>query len=398
MVRFRERARLGKRRLLRDLGKSPWVLRFRTTTTADVILTFRRDPDIEMDQRYAKLPEIMKRPRARGIMACAVTKPFCGLLGTVLAIPLLAGPVGAQQPSVQAGGELPGKAMLQIKELLEAKAQRTPAQRKVISQLLDAAGSTRSQRVPGTASTDEPVTVDIRTDVTPSLLARIQSLGGTVLNSLPKYRAIRAHLPLSAVEPLAAHDTIQSIRTGDVAVTRKEDTSEGEAAHRAEVARQTHSVDGTGIGIGVLSNGVRTLAARQASGDLPDRVTVLPGQAGSGDEGTAMLEIVHDLAPGAELYFATALGGQARFAANIEALCEAGADVIVDDVYYILEAAFQDDVVAQGVNAAVADGCVFVSAGGNGGNLNDGTAGVWEGGLRRGRDAAGERRTGRRAP
>ena len=73
------------------------------------------------------------------------------------------------------------------------------------------------------------------------------------------------------------------------------------------------------------------------------------------------------------------MGGQAQFAANIEALCDAGADVIVDDVYYVFEAAFQDDLVAQGVNAAVADGCVFISAGGNGGNLNDGTAGVWEG-------------------
>ncbi len=76
-----------------------------------------------------------------------------------------------------------------------------------------------------------------------------------------------------------------------------------------------------------------------------------------------LLEIVHDLAPGAELYFATAFGGQARFAANIEALCEAGADVIVDDVYYTFEAsAFQDDVISQGVNAAVADGCYFFSA------------------------------------
>ena len=129
----------------------------------------------------------------------------------------------------------------------------------------------------------------------------------------------------------------------------------------------------------MLSNGVRTLAARQASGDLPDRVTVLAGQAGEGDEGTAMLEIVHDLAPGAELYFATAHGGQAQFAANIEALCEAGADVIVDDIFYLREAAFQDDLVARGVNAAVADGCVFITAGGNGGNRNDGTAGVWEG-------------------
>ena len=312
-------------------------------------------------------------------MPWAGAGPYRWLLAAVMAIPLLAVPAWAQQPSVQAGGELPAKAMRQIEELLAAKEQRTPAQRKVISQLLDAAGSTRSPRAPGTASTDERVTVDIRTDVTPAVLARIQSLGGTVLNSLPKYRAIRAHLPLSAVEPLAAHDTIQSIRTADVAVTRKEDTSEGDVAHRVAAARNTHDVDGTGIGIGVISNGVRTLTARQASGDLPDRVTVLPGQAGSGDEGTAMLEIVHDLAPGAELYFATARGGQARFAANIEALCDAGADIIVDDVYYVQEAAFQDGVVSQGVNAAVADGCVFVSAGGNGGNRTDGTAGVWEG-------------------
>ena len=44
---------------------------------------------------------------------------------------------------------------------------------------------------------------------------------------------------------------------------------------------------------------------------FPDRVTVLPGEAGvEGDEGTAMLEIVHDLAPGAELYFATAFAGR----------------------------------------------------------------------------------------
>ena len=66
-------------------------------------------------------------------------------------------------------------------------------------------------------------------------------------------------------------------------------------------------------------------------------------------------------------------------AVNIEALCEAGANVIVDDIGYLHEAAFQDDIVAQGVNAAVADGCVFFSAGGNDGNLTDGTTGVWEG-------------------
>ena len=305
----------------------------------------------------------------------------------------------------RASGALPLRAVRQIETLLAKKAQRTRAQRKMSSQLLPARrdqqyGVARLQAPVETAA-DEMVTVDIRADVTPAVLARIRALGGTVVNSVPKYRAIRARIPLAAVEPLAGLASVQTIRPADEAVTgaraqglesniRRDvlgtggihaivDTSEGDVAHRANVARTTHMIDGIGIGIGVLSNGVATLAIRQASGDLPDRVTVLAGQAGRGDEGTAMLEIVHDLAPGAELYFATAFSGQAQFAANIEALCEAGADVIVDDVYYFTEAAFQDGVVAQGVNAAVADGCVFIPAGGNGGNRNDGTAGVWEG-------------------
>jgi hypothetical protein len=68
-------------------------------------------------------------------------------------------------------------------------------------------------------------------------------------------------------------------------------SSEGDVTHRTFSARGAFNVDGTGIKIGVLSDGVTNLAASQASGDLGP-VTVLPGQAGFGDEGTAMLEIV----------------------------------------------------------------------------------------------------------
>ena len=292
-------------------------------------------------------------------------------------------------------------ATAQIGAILAAKAQRTPTQRKVSSRLLDAMGSPQlpegqegggeepqppagsGPRQP--AATDgvaefELVAVDIRADVTPEVLGRIRALGGTVINSVPKYRAIRAQLPLVAVQPLAALSAVQSIRPADEAVTHK-DTSEGVAAHAVNTARTTHGVTGSGIGIGVISDGVATLAARQASGDLPAQVAVLPGQEGSDDddEGTAMLEIVHDLAPGAELYFATGFTGQAQFAANIEALCEAGADVIVDDLSYHLELSFQDSIIAQGVNAATANGCYYFSAAGNSGNLNNETSGVWEG-------------------
>ena len=156
------------------------------------------------------------------------------------------------------------------------------------------------------------------------------------------------------------------------------------------MARSTHSVDGTGIGIGVISDGVETLAEQQATGDVPAHVTILPGQAGgafnlacggrsNGSEGTAMFEIVHDLAPGAELFFADGGGGSAQMAQNIEDLCTAGADVIVDDIGYLLAPAFQDGVIARAVSAAAARGCYYFSSAGNGGNLQRNTSQVWEG-------------------
>ena len=311
-----------------------------------------------------------------------------------------------------AGAALAPTTVQQIGELLAAKARRTTAQHKVSSQLLDQAGGAQQAEGEGqgqsAASTrdagdgdgqpkgvseavgrlldaadgeddSETVKVDIRADVTDAVLRRILALGGTVINSVPKYRAIRATLPIVAVEQLAALDAVDFIRPADEAFTRKTDTSQGDVAQRVNTARTTHGVTGAGVGIGVISNGADTLAARQATGDVPANVIVLPGQEGEGNEGTAMLEIVHDLAPGAQLYFATGFTGQAQFAANIEALCDAGANVIVDDIGYFLEAAFQDDIIARGVNTAVSDGCYYFSAAGNDGNLNDSTSSVWEG-------------------
>ncbi len=330
--------------------------------------------------------------------------------------------------------DLPLAAVRQIETLMAEKANRDPVQRKIDSRLLHAREiMERTEVVPGVtydrlpvelrvadapvektpeyAPRDdraERVLVDIRADVNPAVLARIGELGGEVVNSVDKYRAIRAWLPLDTVEVLAAFDEVQWIRVADRPFTNREsrrpeslsdtaasgatdkvDTSEGDTAHDAKGARSRFGVDGTGVGIGVLSDGIGTLAERQASGDLPDSVVILDGQAGEGNhrEGTAMLEIVHDLAPGAHLYFATAFGSPAEFAANIEALCDAGADVIVDDVTWVSEAAFQDDVVAKGVNAAVEKGCFVFSSAGNAGNLNDGTAGVWEGDFK---DAGGD--------
>ena len=276
----------------------------------------------------------------------------------------------------------------QLAALRAEKAARTPAQGKLSSQLLYERRMRRGeQAAPGIpvlrtrveVFADGSVLVDLRAEPTARLLAEIAGLGGQVVESHPEYGAVRARIPLESVEELAALPEVRSIRPADRAVTRKIDTSEGDVAHRAVDARSVFGIDGTGVTVGVLSDGVDSLASLEASGDLPAAVTVLPGQAGSGDEGTAMLEIVHDLAPGAALMFATAFGSEAGFASNVQALRAAGADVIVDDVIYFAEPVFQDGDVAAAVDEVTADGALYFSAAGNEGNLDDGTAGVWEG-------------------
>jgi hypothetical protein len=167
-------------------------------------------------------------------------------------------------------------------------------------------------------------------------------------------------------------------------------SSQADIVHRTAVFRGLTGFNGAGVKIGVLSDGVEHLADAQASGDL-GAVTVLPGQAGSGDEGTAMLELIHDMAPGAQLYFATAFTSITSFGDNIRALRTAGCDIIVDDVGYFVESPFQDGqgalvvsptnggYVTQAVKDVAALGAMYFSSAGNSGNLNDGTSGVWEG-------------------
>lgn len=308
--------------------------------------------------------------------------PTIAILG-LFGLAVFAGQAAAQAP------RLSEEALTQIRVLQQEKASRTPAQRKIASRLLLAAKRSRGDALfnalPDLRTTVEVdrrgmTLVDVRAEVSAGFLRRIEELGGEVVNSFPHFRAVRARLPLAAVETLAASPVVVSIRPADTFLLDKINTSEGDFVHAADVTRATFGVDGSGVKVGVISDSVEALADLQLSGDLPPTVTVLPGQASSGtSEGTAMLEIVHDLAPGAELFFATADGGKFQFEQNILDLRAAGCDVIVDDIRYFSEAVFQDDVVADAVDAVVADGALYFSSAGNSGNLNDGTAGVWEG-------------------
>ena len=92
-----------------------------------------------------------------------------------------------------------------------------------------------------------------------------------------------------------------------------------------------------------------------------------------------MLEIVHDLAPGATLGFATADPDEPTFAQNILDLAADGCNIIVDDVLYLDESPFEDGPVAQSVNTVTGAGVLYFSSAGNEGNKDDLTSGTWEG-------------------
>ena len=99
--------------------------------------------------------------------------------------------------------------------------------------------------------------------------------------------------------------------------------SQGDAAMRADDARALFGVDGTGITVGTLSDSFDRFfgaAGDVASDDLPAAIVVLDDSVAGTDEGRAMMQIIHDVAPGTGQAFHTAFGGQADFALGIQEL------------------------------------------------------------------------------
>ena len=154
---------------------------------------------------------------------------------------------------------------------------------------------------------------------------------------------VQAQVPINQLERLAAQPSVKFIRLPDYGFPQAGSvTSEGDSILRADLVRTNLGLTGAGVRIGVISNGVTGLADSQASGDLPavDITTcnVIPGSDPtlSGAEGMAMLEVVHDVAPGAELWFGHFWTGGTSLDFNAAVDClAANVDVVVDDIGWL---------------------------------------------------------------
>jgi hypothetical protein len=289
-------------------------------------------------------------------------------------------------------------ALNQIQQVYAFKATFTPAEQKMSSNLVLASRIAQGKSLGALAKfyvappKDQTgmVLVDVLGYATPGLLgsaniAGIDQVGGSKPVTNYQSTHLRAHVDVKNLAALAANPDVTNLReaTGYIHNVGSV-TSQGYVTEGANKVVAT-GVNGTGVRVGVLSDSAlpARVAALIATGDLPPDVVIVPGQAGpttGTNEGTAMMEIVHDLAPGAKLFFATADNGTASFAANIETLrFTYHCDIIVDDVSYFAESVFQDGPIAQAVNAVTADGALYFSSAANSGNLDSGSSGTWEG-------------------
>jgi hypothetical protein len=175
----------------------------------------------------------------------------------------------------------------------------------------------------------------------------VRAVGGDVEHVREDLRLVQAWVAVSALEGLGLSPGVDHVRLPDYGIPGTGSaTTQGDAILKADQVRSQFHVDGTGVRVGIISSGIGGLAAAVASGNLPPNVDTTtcnvtsadPGA--SGAEATAMLEIVHHLAPGARLYNgnfshgSVGLGTSLEFDAAVNCLAQ-HADVVVDDLQWL---------------------------------------------------------------
>jgi hypothetical protein len=239
----------------------------------------------------------------------------------------------------------------------------------------------------------------------------LRAAGAEVLSVSPRYRSVTAAAPPASLRDVAQAPGVEAVTEQLAPATSQvgpaafggggcvgDVTSEGDDQLNARKVRGTYGVTGKGVEVGILSDSfdmapASSAAADVASGDLPGpgnpcgRTTPvhvlvdLPPQSNLDptDEGRAMAQVVHDLAPAARLSFATGFFSDPfDMARNIRRLANAGADVIVDDVTWPQEPFFQAGPIDDAIEDVTHQGVVYFSSAGNSNARPNSQFGSWE--------------------
>jgi len=160
--------------------------------------------------------------------------------------------------------------------------------------------------------------------VAPKSLAGLAAVAGVTRVTTPTY----------AVHPrrMIANLSARPAATGSgVAINRN-----GVTIMRADQFVSQTGTSGLGVKVGVQSVGISSMQTIQARGELPSVQVVAPSDGASspgGDEGTALLEEIHAVAPGAGLIYC----GPSTFVeytSCLSRMVDAGATILVDDLIF----------------------------------------------------------------
>lgn len=166
-----------------------------------------------------------------------------------------------------------------------------------------------------------------------------------------------------SIEELSSLKEVSSVQPAISPVIRKIGRGEKGSFSSWSFWKQD-GVTGAGIKIGIISDGAEDMSDTMESGALPESVHVL--SPGKGKEGTVMLEVVHEVSPGAELYFHSAGSNKLEFNRAVDALIAEGCQIICDDVGWPDEPFFEDGIVASHIKEVIeSQDILYISAAGN---------------------------------
>ena len=261
-----------------------------------------------------------------------------------------------------------------------------------------------------------PVIAELHAQSHKDLPDRVSAIPAAVLESISsngRWATLRVTSP-TALEALASLPAVKALRYEPPAITRVGSvTSRAATAMRAPIEFGDGDADGSGQRVGIISDslavtnvvrdantspalgssGTLTGSRPQDSGDLPLSVELIAeGEEDmSVDEGAAMAELIHDIAPGAELLFHTAGVNRFQLADAIDVLCTSqNSTIVVDDILFLTEAIYQDDSPSQAASACYQRGVPYITAAGNEGDqsyrfiYSDSAPGINEPGENRG--------------